>query len=59
MMVTSISFALVTLGVLLLLSGIVLVVKHVKIAGIIITLLGLVVVAVPVLTYLYIALSMR
>ncbi len=55
----AISFVLFALGVLLLLSGMVLVVKHVKIAGIIITLLGLVIVAVPVLTYLYIALSMR
>ena len=55
----SISFVMVALGVLLLLLGMGLVVKRIRIAGGVIALLGLIVVAVPLLAYLYVAVSMR
>jgi hypothetical protein len=55
----SISFVMVALGVLLLLLGMGLVIKRIRIAGVVISLLGLVVVAIPLLAYLYVAVSMR
>jgi hypothetical protein len=54
-MVNPIALVMIALGILLLLFGIVLVVKHVKIAGIVISLLGLGVMAVPFLVSFYLA----
>ena len=54
-MVNPIAFVMVALGVLLLLFGIFLVVKRIKVAGIVISLLGLGVAAVPWLVSFFLA----
>lgn len=59
MTLTGISSVTVALGALLLLLGIVLLAKRIKIVGIIVAGLGLGVIAIPVLTYLYVATVMR
>lgn len=59
MTLTGISFVTVALGALLLLLGIVLLAKRIKTVGIIVAGLGLGVIAIPVLTYLYVATVMR
>ncbi len=56
---TGISLEVVALGLLLFLIGIVLVVKRIKIAGILIALVGIALVAVPVLGYVYVVATMR
>lgn len=59
MTLTGISLPVLGFGVLLLLLGIVLVAKRIKIAGIIVALLGLAIAAVPVLIYVYVVSTMR
>lgn len=50
---------MISLGVLLLLLGIVLMVKRLKIAGIIIALLGLGIIAIPLLAHQYVVATTR
>ncbi len=57
-MVNPIALGMIALGALLLLFGIVLVVKRRKIGGVVISLLGMGVIAVPFLISFYLARSM-
>lgn len=59
MTLTGISTAIAALGVLLLLLGFVLLARRIKIVGIIVAGLGLMVIVIPVLTYVYVATMMR
>ncbi len=59
MAMTLIACALSALGVLLAIVGIVLVIKRMRVAGAIVTLFGVVLIAVPVLAVLYAAIAMQ
>ncbi len=59
MTLTGISTSIAALAVLLLLLGIVLLAKRIKIIGIIVAGLGLGTIAIPVLTYFYVVTMMR
>ncbi len=59
MTLTGIVLPVTGFGVLLLLLGIAIVVKRIKIAGMIIASLGVALVAVPVLGHVYVAATMR
>ncbi len=59
MAMTLIACALSALGVLVCIVGIVLVIKRMRVAGAIVTLFGVALIAVPVLAVLYAAIAMQ
>ncbi len=56
---TSISCVVVAFGLVLLMAGLVLVLRRMRLAGTVVALLGIGLITIPILTFLYVAWAMR